>query len=67
MLVNEDVRKIVKAPSDKLRPFNAILNLVGIQCKIRSRAFIWSPFDLIERITIKILCLVHNIFYPNKR
>ena len=24
--------------------------LIGIQCKIRSRAFIWSPFGFIERI-----------------
>ena len=40
--------------------------LIGIQCKIRSRAFIWSPFCFIERIKIKILCLFHKkIFcYP---
>ena len=37
--------------------------LIGIQCKIRSRAFIWSPFDLIERIKIQILCLFHTKKY----
>ena len=42
--------------------------IIGIQCKIRSREFIWSPFDLIERIKIKILCLFHKqiIFCPKK-
>ena len=40
--------------------------LIGNQCKIRSRAIIWSLFDLIERIKIKILCLFHKqiFFYP---
>ena len=30
--------------------------LIGIQCKIRSRAFNWSLFGFNERIKIKILC-----------
>ena len=34
--------------------------LIGIICKIRSRAFLWSPFDLIERIKIKYLCILHK-------
>ena len=34
--------------------------LIGIKCNIRSRAFIWSPFDLIERIKIQILCLFNK-------
>ena len=37
--------------------------LIGIKCKIRSRAFMWSPFDLIERTKIKILCLFHKKKY----
>ena len=42
--------------------------LIGDQCKIRSRAFIWSPFDLIERIKIKILCLFQKqIFFCPKK
>ena len=42
--------------------------LIGIKCKIRSRAFIWSPYDLIERVKIKILCLFDKkiFFYPKK-
>ena len=42
--------------------------LIGIKCKIKSRVFIWSPFDLNERIKIKILCLFHKkiFFYPKK-
>ena len=37
---------------------------IGIQCKIRSWVFIWSLFDLNERIRIKILCLFHKqIFF----
>ena len=42
--------------------------LIGIKCKIKSRAFICSPFDLIERIKIKILCLFHKkmFFYSKK-
>ena len=37
-----------------------------IKCKIRCRAFIWSPFDLIERIKMKIRCLFHNYFFTLK-
>ena len=42
--------------------------LIGIKCKIRSRLFILSPFVLIERIKIQILCLFHKkiFFYPKK-
>ena len=34
--------------------------LIGIKCKIRSRTFIWSPFDLIERIKLKMRCIFHK-------
>ena len=38
--------------------------LSEFQFKIRSCVFIWSPFNLIERVKIKILCLIHKqIFF----
>ena len=33
--------------------------LIESKCKIRSRAFIWSPVGFIERINTKILWLFH--------